>query len=559
MSNKLNKYSSRITEDISQPASQAMLYGIGLTEEDMHRAQVGIVSTGYEGNTCNMHLNDLAYDVKEGVFENDLVGLVFNTIGVSDGISMGTSGMLYSLPSRDIIADSIETVVSAMWYDAVVPVVGCDKNMPGAMIALARLNRPAILVYGGTIHSGKWKNRTLNIVSSFEALGEKFAGKLSDDDYKGIVQNSCPGAGACGGMYTANTMSSAIEAMGMSLPYSSSNPAVSEEKKQECLHVGKAIYNLLEKDIKPRDIMTKKAFENAITVVMALGGSTNAVLHLLAMAKAAEVDLTLDDFQRISDETPLLADLKPSGKYLMEDLHNIGGVPAVMKLLLKKGYLHGECLTVTGKTLFENLVDLPDLPENQDLIYPVHKPIKETAHLQILYGNLAKKGAVAKITGKEGELFEGTAKVFDTEDEAIDAVKDGKVTKGNVVVIRYVGPKGGPGMPEMLKITAAIMGAGLGKDVALITDGRFSGGTHGFVVGHITPEAQEGGALGLLKDGDIIKIDAVKNKLEVKLTKKELDARKAKWKQPAYKVNKGILYKYLRSVSSASEGCVTDA
>ncbi len=535
-----------------------MLYGIGLSESDMQKAQVGIVSTGYEGNTCNMHLNNLAILVKEGVQQGGQVGLIFHTIGVSDGISMGTSGMNFSLPSRDIIADSIETVASAQWYDSIIAVVGCDKNMPGAMIAMGRLNRPAILVYGGTIASGKYKDKTLNIVSAFEALGEKFAGKINEQEFKGVIQNACPGAGACGGMYTANTMSSAIEALGMSLPYSASNPAMSGDKKAECFQAGEAIKLLLEKNICPKDILTKEAFENALTVITVLGGSTNAVLHLIAIAKSVNIPLTLDDFQRISDKTPLLADLKPSGQYLMEDLHAVGGVPALMKFLLQEGFLHGDCLTVTGQTIAENLASLPDLLPNQKVIYPVNQPIKKTGHIQILYGNLASEGAVAKITGKEGERFEGTAKVFDSEQAANDAIRAGAIKEGNVIVIRYVGPKGGPGMPEMLKPTSAIMGAGLGKKVALITDGRFSGGTHGFVVGHITPEAQTGGVLALLKDGDKITIDAANNQLQVDLTVEEIEERKKNWQAPPPKYTRGILRKYSQCVSSASEGCVTD-
>ncbi|MEL7530978.1 MAG: dihydroxy-acid dehydratase [Bacteroidota bacterium] len=553
-----NRYSRRLTQDETQPAAQAMLYGIGLTEEDMSKPQVGIVSTGYEGNTCNMHLNALAAQVKKGVQAAGPVGLIFHTIGVSDGISMGTEGMRFSLPSRDLIADSIETVVNAQWYDGVVAVVGCDKNMPGAMLAMGRLNRPAILVYGGTIASGKYKDRVLNIVSAFEALGEKVAGQLSEDDFKGIVKNACPGAGACGGMYTANTMASAIEAMGMSLPYSASNPAMSADKKLECSKVGDAMEALLEKNLLPRDIMTKKAFENALTVLTVLGGSTNAVLHLLAMARSVDVDLTLDDFQRIADKTPLLADLKPSGKYLMEDLHVIGGIPAVMKLLLENGYLHGDCMTVTGKTVAENIKDLPGLAEGQQIIYPFDKPIKETGHLQILYGNLAEEGSVAKITGKEGLKFTGTAKVYEGEFAANDAIVAGEISAGDVVVIRGEGPKGGPGMPEMLKPTGAIMGAGLGGQVALITDGRFSGGTHGFVVGHITPEAAVGGLIGLLKDGDKITIDAESNRIVADLSKEEIAARKAAWVEPEPRIKRGVLYKYRNSVASASKGCVTD-
>lgn len=554
----LNKYSKKITQNESQPAAQAMLYGIGLTEEDMQKAQVGIVSTGYEGNTCNMHLNDLAKEVKTGVQNENLVGLIFNTIGVSDGISNGTDGMRFSLVSRDVIADSIETVVSAQWYDAVLAVVGCDKNMPGSIIAMGRLNRPAIMVYGGSIHSGKWKGESLNIVSAFEALGKKFNNTISPEDFKGVIKNACPGAGACGGMYTANTMASAIEALGMSLPYSSSNPALSAEKNQECLAAGKAIRFLLENDIKPKDIMTKKAFENAITMVTVLGGSTNAVLHLIAMAQAVDIELTLEDFQRISDKVPVLADLKPSGKYLMEDLHAVGGVPAVMKYLLANNLLHGDCLTVTGKTVAENLAEVPGLTADQEVFFPLDSPVKETGHLQVLFGNLSPKGSVAKISGNEGEYFEGFAKVYNDEYEAIDGIKNGEVKSGDVVVIRYCGPKGGPGMPEMLKPTSAIMGAGLGKSVALITDGRFSGGTHGFVVGHITPEAYDGGTIALVENGDTIKIDAKHNSIVLKVSDVELAKRKANWKRPELKAKKGVLYKYAKCVSCASTGCVTD-
>jgi dihydroxy-acid dehydratase len=555
---ELNKYSKTITQDETQPAAQAMLYGIGLTEEDLKKAQVGIVSMGYDGNTCNMHLNDLAKDVKAGVWKEDLVGLIFNTIGVSDGISNGTDGMRYSLVSRDVIADSIETVMGAQWYDALIAIPGCDKNMPGSVIAMGRLNRPAIMVYGGSIHSGKWKNEKLNIVSAFEALGKKFSNTITPEDFKGVIKNACPGAGACGGMYTANTMSSAIEALGMSLPYSSSNPALSDEKKQECIDAGKAIRILLEKDIKPRDIMTRKAFENAITIVAVLGGSTNAVMHLIAMAHSVDVEITLDDFQTISDKTPLLADLKPSGKYLMEDLHEVGGVPAVMKYLLKVGLLHGDCLTVTGKTISENLASLPELSDGQDVIFEMQKALKATGNIQILYGNLAEDGCVAKISGNEGEFFEGTAIVYENEHDVITGVRGGEVKPGNVVVIRYCGPKGGPGMPEMLKPTSAIMGAGLGKTVALITDGRFSGGSHGFVVGHVTPEAFDGGGIALVQNGDVITIDAVKNTINLKISDAEFTSRKAKWVQPELKANKGVLLKYIRSVSSASTGCVTD-
>lgn len=556
---ELNKYSKTITQDVTQPAAQAMFYGIGLTEEDLKKAQVGVVSMGYDGNTCNMHLNDLAKLVKQGVWDNDLVGLIFNTIGVSDGMSNGTDGMRYSLVSRDIIADSIEAVCGAQYYDGIIALPGCDKNMPGSLIAMGRLNRPAIMVYGGTIAPGHYKGQDLNIVSAFEALGQKIAGNLSEADFKGIVQHSCPGAGACGGMYTANTMASAIEALGMSLPYSSSNPALSEEKKQECLDAGKAIRLLLEQDIKPKDIMTRKAFENAITVIMVLGGSTNAVLHLIAMAKAVDVELTQDDFQQISNRVPVLADFKPSGKYLMQDLHQYGGLPTVMKYMLQKGLLHGDCLTVTGKTLAENLSSVPDLDfDQQQIILPLENPVKATGHLQILYGNLAEKGSVAKISGKEGELFEGPARVFDGEHALIDGINTGKIQKGDVVVIRYVGPKGGPGMPEMLKPTSAIIGAGLGKSVALITDGRFSGGTHGFVVGHITPEAYDGGLIALVQDDDIIELNVLSKKMTLKITDAEIEKRKKEWKRPALNATKGVLFKYAQVVKDASEGCVTD-
>ncbi|MNQ07498.1 Dihydroxy-acid dehydratase [compost metagenome] len=555
---ELNKYSKTITQDITQPAAQAMLYGIGLTEEDLKKAQIGIVSMGYEGNTCNMHLNDLAKDVKKGVWNADLVGLIFNTIGVSDGISNGTDGMRYSLVSRDVIADSIETVMGAQWYDGLIAIPGCDKNMPGALIAMGRVNRPSIMVYGGTIHSGRWKGESLNIVSAFEALGKKFQKTISDEDFKGVIKNSCPGPGACGGMYTANTMSSAIEALGMSLPYSSSNPALSEDKRKECDEAGKAIRVLLEKDIKPRDIMTRKAFENAITIVAVLGGSTNAVMHLIAMAHSVDIEITLEDFQAISDKTPVLADLKPSGKYMMEDLHAVGGVPAVMKYLLKEGFIHGDCLTVTGKTVAENLAVVPDLHDGQEVIHEIQKALKSTGNIQILYGNLASEGCVAKISGKEGEYFEGTAIVFESEFDVIPGIQKGLVKPGDVVVIRYCGPKGGPGMPEMLKPTSAIMGAGLGSSVALITDGRFSGGSHGFVVGHVTPEAYDGGGIALVENGDLITIDAVKNTINLKISEEEFAKRRANWVQPPLKATKGVLLKYARSVSSASTGCVTD-
>ncbi len=558
--NKLNKHSSRLTQDVSQPASQAMLYAVGLTDEDMQKAQVGIASTGYDGNPCNMHLNNLAAEVKIECKIADLVGLGFNTIGVSDGISMGTSGMNYSLASRDIIADSIETVMQAQSYDALISVVGCDKNMPGAVIAMLRLNRPSIMMYGGTIASGKYKGRKLNIVSAFEALGQKMAGEIDDEEYREIIKSAIPGAGACGGMYTANTMASAIECMGFSLPYNSSIPAENPNKLSESERTAIAIKNLLELDLKPLDIISKKSIENAIALVNALGGSTNAVLHFLAIAHAADIEFTLADFQRVSDNTPLIADLKPSGKYLMEDVHGVGGTPAVMKYLLDNGYLHGDCLTVTGKTLAENLKDVEPLSfeGSQDVIYPKDKALKSSGNLQILYGNLAEEGAVAKISGNEGLLFEGKAVVYDGEQAANTGISNGEVAKGDVVVIRYVGPKGGPGMPEMLKPTSLIMGAGLGKTVALITDGRFSGGTHGFVVGHITPEAQEGGTIGLLKTGDKIRISAEDNTINVLISDDELAERRLRWVAPALKHKKGILYKYAKSVSSASKGCITD-
>ncbi len=555
--NELNKYSRTFTQDPTQPGSQAQLYAAGLKDEDFSKAQIGIASTGFEGNPCNMHLNILAHQVKKSCKEADLVGLIFNTIGVSDGMSNGTTGMNYSLVSREVIADSIETVVQAQFYDGLITIVGCDKNMPGAMIAMSRLDRPTILVYGGTVKPGRLNGKDLNIISAFEAYGERLRGNISEEDYKAIVKHSIPGPGACGGMYTANTMSSAIEAMGMSLPFSSSNPAESKSKEEETHHVGKAIYHLLKEDIKPSDIITRKSFENAITMVMALGGSTNAVLHLLAMARAAKVPLGIDDFQKISDKTPLLADLKPSGKYLMEDLHNVGGVPGVMKIMLDKGYLHGDCLTVTGKTIEENLAKIPALKDNPKIMYSFDNPIKKNGHLQILYGNLAPEGAVAKITGKEGDVFEGPARIYEDEFAAIKGIGE-EVQKGEVIVIRYSGPKGAPGMPEMLKPTSAVMGAGLGKDVALITDGRFSGGSHGFVVGHITPEAQEGGPIGLIKNGDIIRIDATTNTLEVKISDEEMESRRKAWKKPAYKAQNGVLKKYILSVKSATEGCVTD-
>jgi dihydroxy-acid dehydratase len=555
----LNKFSRTLTQEITNPAAKAMLYGIGLQPEDMDKAQIGIASTGYEGNPCNMHLNGLSVHVKKGIQENGMVGLIFHTIGVSDGMTNGNDGMSYSLPSRDIIADSIENVVGAQWYDGVIAVVGCDKNMPGAMMALARLNRPGMLVYGGTIRSGMYKGEKLDIVSAFEALGKKFAGSISDEDYEGVIRNSIPGPGACGGMYTANTMASSMEAMGLVLPNSSTYPATHEGKKAECLAIGAAMKVLLEKNICPRDIMTRKAFENAMTVVMALGGSTNAVLHYLAIAHSAGISFSLKDIQDISDKTPLIADLKPSGKYYMEDVLAIGGLPAILKYLYQEGYLHGDCMTVTGKTMAENLADAPDLNfETQKIIRPFSDPLKATGHLQILYGNLAPDGAVAKITGKEGERFEGIAKVCEREEEVMEFLAQGEIKAGQVVVIRNEGPKGGPGMPEMLKPTSALMGAGLGNSVAMITDGRFSGGTHGFVVGHVTPEAQEGGNIGLVKDGDKITIDAVDNKIILHVSDEELAVRRALWKPIVSPHTSGVLRKYIKNVGPASLGCVTD-
>ena len=556
---ELNKYSKTITLDPTQPAAQAMFYGIGFTDADFQKAQVGVVSMGYDGNTCNMHLNALANDIKKSIWENDLVGLTFHTIGVSDGMSNGTPGMRYSLVSRDVIADSIETVCGAQYYDALIAVPGCDKNMPGSLIAMGRLNRPSIMIYGGTIAPGHYKGQDLNIVSAFEALGQKMAGELTEADFKGIIQHACPGAGACGGMYTANTMASAIEALGMSLPYSSSNPALSEEKQQECKDAGKAIRLLLERDIKPSDIMTRKAFENAVAVIMVLGGSTNAVLHMIAMAKSVGVSFTQDDFQTISDKIPVLADFKPSGKYLMQDLHKYGGVPAVMKYMLSLGWIHGDCLTVTGKTMAENLAAAPDLDfTKQDIIHPKENPIKATGHLQIMYGNLATGGSVAKISGKEGDVFEGPARVFDGEESLIEGINSGKIKKGDVVVIKNVGPVGAPGMPEMLKPTSAIIGAGLGKSVALITDGRFSGGTHGFVVGHITPESYKGGLIGLVEDNDMIELNVPNRKMTLKVDEATIAKRRAAYVQPALKATNGILWKYAQLVKDASEGCVTD-
>ena len=554
----LNKYSRVVTQDPTQPAAKAMLHAIGLSSNDLSKPFVGVASTGYEGNPCNMHLNDLAKKIKHGIVKSDLVGLIFNTIGVSDGISMGTQGMRYSLPSRDIIADSIETVVQAMAYDALITVVGCDKNMPGALMSMLRLNRPSILVYGGTIAPGCHNGRKLDVVSAFEAWGERVAGKIDENEFSNIIKNACPGAGACGGMYTANTMSSAIEAMGMALPFNSSNPATSNDKTDECSKIGDAIHNLLKLDLKPLDILTKKSIENAVRLITVLGGSTNAVLHILAIAKSAKINFTINDFKRISDSTPFLADLKPSGKFLMEDLHNVGGIPAVMKYMLENNLLNGDCMTVTGKTISENLSDIKPLNNDQEIINPLSNPIKSSGHIRILYGNIASEGSVAKITGKEGLIFTGKAIVFDSENDANKGIKEGKVKKGNVVVIRYVGPKGGPGMPEMLKPTSAIMGCGLGKDVALITDGRFSGGTHGFVVGHICPEAQDGGNIALIEDGDSITIDAVNNTIDVNISEKDLINRRSNWIKPNLKFNSGILYKYCKNVSNASNGCVTD-
>ncbi|QEG24761.1 dihydroxy-acid dehydratase [Mariniblastus fucicola] len=555
---QLNKYSSKITQPRVQGASQAMLYGTGMTDEDMNKAQVGIASVWYEGNTCNMHLNALSEEVKKGVVDSGLVGMRFNTIGVSDGISMGTEGMSYSLQSRDVIADSIETIMGGQWYDACIALPGCDKNMPGCLIAMGRLNRPSLMVYGGTIRAGKLSGCKLDIVSAFQSYGEYVAGKIDDEERKEIVKKSCPGAGACGGMYTANTMASAIEALGMALPFSASIPAEDPDKIDECHRSGAAILNLLKMDLKPRDIMTREAFENAMVVITALGGSTNAVLHLIAMARSVDVDLTLDDFQKVSDRIPFLADLKPSGKFVQEDLHAVGGTPAVMKFLLAEGLLSGDCVTCTGKTLAENVADLPELSADQQIIRPLSNPIKETGHLQILRGNFAPDGSVAKITGKEGLVFEGVANVFDSEEDMVAALEEKKINKGDVVIIRYEGPKGGPGMPEMLTPTSAIMGAGLGNDVALMTDGRFSGGSHGFIVGHITPEAQDGGPIALVQNGDKITIDAEQNRIDLHVSDEELASRRESWVAPPLKVRRGTLYKYIKNVKSASEGCVTD-
>ena len=558
MSEKLNKVSSRITQPRSQGASQAMLYATGLTREDMDKAQVGIASMWWQGNPCNMHLNDLADQIATGVRESDLIPMRFNTIGVSDGISMGTEGMSYSLQSRDLIADSIETVMGGQWYDALVTVPGCDKNMPGCLMAMGRVNRPALMLYGGTIRPGHAGSQVVDIVSAFQSYGQYIAKVITDEERQDIVDNACPGAGACGGMYTANTMASAIEAMGMSLPYSSSAPATTEQKKNECLNVGDAVRNLLELDLRPRDIMTREAFENAMVMVSALGGSTNAVLHLIAMARAVDVPLGVDDFQAVSDRVPFLADLKPSGQYVMEDLHNVGGVPAVMRYLLSEGMLNGDCMTVTGHTVAENLEKLPDLSDGQKVFHSLADPIKETGHIRILKGNFAPGGSVAKITGKEGRQFSGPARVFDGEEAMLKSLEEGGIQKGDVIIIRYEGPKGGPGMPEMLTPTSAIIGAGLGSDVALITDGRFSGGSHGFIIGHVVPEAQEGGPIGLVRDGDMIHLDADANTIDVDLSEEELKARRDSWTMPPYKTSRGTLYKYIKNVKTASEGCVTD-
>ena len=555
---QLNKISSRLTQSKAQGASQAMLYGTGMTDEDMNKAQVGIASIWWEGNTCNMHLNDLAEQSKLGVEEAGLLGMRFNTIGVSDGISMGTEGMSYSLQSRDLIADSIETVVAGQWYDGLITIPGCDKNMPGCLMAMGRLNRPSLMIYGGTIRAGRTASQKVDIVSAFQSYGEFIAGRIDESERMEIVRNACPGAGACGGMYTANTMASAIEAMGMSLPYSASTPANDDGKIQECIRAGEAVLNLMKLNLLPKDIMTREAFENAMVIVSCLGGSTNAVLHLIAMAKSVDIKLTIDDFQAVSDRVPFLADLKPSGQYVMEDLHDVGGIPAVMKFLLAEGFLDGDCMTVTGKTVAENLASLPALNEGQKIIQSVNNPIKTTGHIQILKGNLAPEGAVAKITGKEGEVFSGTARVFDGEEAMLKALEQGEIKKGDVIVIRYEGPTGGPGMPEMLTPTSAVIGAGLGSDVALITDGRFSGGSHGFIVGHIVPEAQNGGPIALVESGDKITIDAISNTIDVHLSDQELADRRSNWTMPDYKAKRGTLYRYIKTVKTASEGCVTD-
>jgi len=562
MPEQLNKFSSRLTQSMSQGSSQAMLYATGLTEQEMDKPQVGIAACWFEGNPCNMHLNDLAAEVKGGMGAVDLVGMRFNTIGVSDGISMGTDGMSYSLQSRDIIADSIETVVSAQWYDALVAIPGCDKNMPGCLIAMGRLNRPALMIYGGTIRGGSAKidgiEHKCDVASAFETYGAYLAEKISNDHRRKIVRNACPGAGACGGMYTANTMATAIEAMGMSLPYSSSIPAEDPQKLDECVRSAAAIATIMKMDLKPRDIMIRPAFENAMVVLTAMGGSTNAVLHLIAMARSVDVELTVADFQKVSDRTPFLADLRPSGRYVMEDLHPVGGTPGVMKYLLAEGMIDGDLMTVTGKTIAENLALVPELKEGQDVIRPLDNPIKPSGHIQILHGNLAPDGAVAKITGKEGLRFTGTARCYDSEEDMLASFERHEIQKGDVIVIRYEGPKGGPGMPEMLTPTGAIFGAGLSKDVALMTDGRFSGASHGFIIGHVCPEAQEGGPIALVQDGDQITIDSEENSIDFAISDQEMAQRRAAWKMPPYKATRGTLYKYIKSVKSASEGCVTD-
>jgi dihydroxy-acid dehydratase len=555
----LCKYSGQITRPETQGSSQAMLYAAGLSEADMEKPQVGIASMWFEGNPCNMHLLDLAREVKKGVVAAGLVGWQFNTIGVSDGISMGTDGMSYSLQSRDIIADSIETLCGAQWHDGCIVIPGCDKNMPGSIMALGRLNRPGFMVYGGTIRAGHTAaGEPIDIVSAFTCYGAQLAGKMTDAQRREVVRHACPGAGACGGMYTANTMSSAIEALGMSMPYSSSLPADDPDKIAECLRAGEVMRHCLEKDIKPRDIMTREAFENAMTVVMSVGGSTNAVLHLIAMAKSVGVPLTIDDFQRVSDRVPYLADLRPSGKYVQEDLHQVGGTPAVMKLLLENGLLIGDCPTITGKTIAENLAKLPGLKPGQDVVRSLSDPLKSTGHIRIMRGNFCPDGAVAKITGKEGLQFTGVANCYDSEEDMLHAMQQQKIKKGDVVIIRYEGPQGGPGMPEMLSPTGAIMGAGLAKDVALITDGRFSGGSAGFIVGHVTPEAQCGGPIAIVKNGDKITIDAEANTITIDLSADELAKRRKDWKAPPFKATRGTLYKYIKNVKSASEGCVTD-
>ncbi len=554
----LNRRSATLTQVAARASARAMLHGAGLTPEDLNKPQVGIASMWWERNPCNMHLLDLSGAVRDGVESEGLVPMRFNTIGVSDGISMGTPGMSYSLPSRDLIADSIETVVGAHFYDGLVCIPGCDKNMPGSLMAMGRLDRPALMVYGGTIRPGQVGDERIDLVSTLEAYGSLVAGRLEEGDFHRIVRSACPGPGACGGMYTANTMASAAEALGMTLPYSSSTPATDPAKEEECRRAGAALRRLLEDDVTPKDIMTPAAFRNAMTLVTVLGGSTNAVIHLLAVAHSVGVELALADFQAVSDRVPYLADLKPSGRYLMEDLHRVGGTPAVLKLLLDAGLLEGDCLTVTGDTLAENLDGVPPLAEGQDLIRPLDRPLKPTGHLEILTGSLAPDGSVAKITGKEGNRFQGPARVFESEEDALRALEEGGIRAGDVVVIRYEGPRGGPGMPEMLSITAGIVGAGLGPSVALVTDGRFSGGTHGFVVGHVAPEAQNGGPIALVRDGDSVLIDTEANRIEWEVEPEEVERRRARWSEPPLKVERGALRRYVRTVSSASRGCVTD-